>query len=147
MPAPDRPQATTAKPPNPAPGTVAAESTGELRLHDPVGAQDRHRPAARLSAAVPPSTSSTGQAKQGAQPRASRASWSAPVLALLCARAAGGWAEAALPVAVMELAHKFSVLHDDVMDTLRAPSARTHTWNWPRWPRKQAAVSGPSVPA
>jgi geranylgeranyl diphosphate synthase type I len=40
-----------------------------------------------------------------------------PALALLAARAAGGAAEAALPAAVAaELAHNFSLLHDDVMD-------------------------------
>jgi geranylgeranyl diphosphate synthase type I len=40
-----------------------------------------------------------------------------PALVLLTARAAGGTAEAALPAAVaVELAHNFSLLHDDVMD-------------------------------
>lgn len=40
-----------------------------------------------------------------------------PALALLSARAAGGAADAAVPVAVaMELVHDFSLLHDDVMD-------------------------------
>ncbi|MFI0479185.1 family 2 encapsulin nanocompartment cargo protein polyprenyl transferase [Actinomadura sp. 9N215] len=40
-----------------------------------------------------------------------------PALTLLTARAVGGTAEAALPAAVaVELAHNFSLLHDDVMD-------------------------------
>jgi geranylgeranyl diphosphate synthase, type I len=40
-----------------------------------------------------------------------------PALALLCAQAAGGDPEAAVPAAVaVELVHNFSLLHDDVMD-------------------------------
>jgi geranylgeranyl diphosphate synthase, type I len=40
-----------------------------------------------------------------------------PALALLCAQAAGGRPEAAVPAAVaVELVHNFSLLHDDVVD-------------------------------
>ncbi|GAA4231607.1 family 2 encapsulin nanocompartment cargo protein polyprenyl transferase [Actinomadura meridiana] len=53
-----------------------------------------------------------GRPASGASGKAIR-----PALALLAARAVGGTAESALPAAVAaELAHNFSLLHDDVMD-------------------------------
>ncbi|RFS81809.1 polyprenyl synthetase family protein [Actinomadura spongiicola] len=53
-----------------------------------------------------------GRSASGASGKAIR-----PALTLLAARAVGGAAETALPAAVaVELAHNFSLLHDDVMD-------------------------------
>jgi len=50
-------------------------------------------------------------------------------LVLLTARAAGGTAEAAVPAAVaVELAHNFSLLHDDVMDGDLVRRHRPATW-------------------
>ncbi|TDD73976.1 polyprenyl synthetase family protein, partial [Actinomadura darangshiensis] len=52
-----------------------------------------------------------------------------PALALLAAEAAGGTAGAALPAAVaVELAHNFSLLHDDVMDGDRTRRHRRTAW-------------------
>jgi geranylgeranyl diphosphate synthase, type I len=52
-----------------------------------------------------------------------------PALALLCARAAGGSAEDAVPAAVgAEFVHAFSLMHDDVMD--RDPMRRHRPAAW-----------------
>ncbi|MFJ2033394.1 family 2 encapsulin nanocompartment cargo protein polyprenyl transferase [Streptosporangium sp. NPDC087985] len=52
-----------------------------------------------------------------------------PALALLAAEAVGGGAAAALPAAVaVELAHNFSLLHDDVMDGDRTRRHRPTAW-------------------
>ena len=52
-----------------------------------------------------------------------------PALVLLSARAAGGTAETALPAAVaVELAHNFSLLHDDLMDGDLLRRHRPTTW-------------------
>ncbi|MFS0694429.1 polyprenyl synthetase family protein [Streptomyces nitrosporeus] len=53
-----------------------------------------------------------------------------PVLVLMCARAAGGQAEAAIPAAVaVELVHNFSLLHDDVMDGDATRRHRLTVWS------------------
>lgn len=52
-----------------------------------------------------------------------------PALTLLAAEAVGGTAAAALPAAVaVELAHNFSLLHDDVMDGDRTRRHRPTAW-------------------
>lgn len=52
-----------------------------------------------------------------------------PALALLCAESAGGSAEAAVPPAVaVELAHNFTLLHDDVLDHDRTRRHRPTAW-------------------
>jgi geranylgeranyl diphosphate synthase, type I len=52
-----------------------------------------------------------------------------PTLALLCARAAGAPPEAGVPAAVaVELAHNFSLLHDDVMDRDTERRHRATAW-------------------
>lgn len=52
-----------------------------------------------------------------------------PALVLLAAEAVGGGAAAALPAAVaVELAHNFSLLHDDVMDGDRTRRHRPTAW-------------------
>ncbi|MFD0688275.1 family 2 encapsulin nanocompartment cargo protein polyprenyl transferase [Actinomadura fibrosa] len=52
-----------------------------------------------------------------------------PALTLLTARAVGGTAAAALPAAVaVELAHNFSLVHDDVMDGDRTRRHRPTVW-------------------
>ncbi|MFF0310489.1 family 2 encapsulin nanocompartment cargo protein polyprenyl transferase [Streptosporangium sp. NPDC004379] len=52
-----------------------------------------------------------------------------PALALLAAEAVGGAAAAALPAAAaVELAHNFSLLHDDVMDGDRTRRHRPTAW-------------------
>ncbi|MEU8344089.1 family 2 encapsulin nanocompartment cargo protein polyprenyl transferase [Spirillospora sp. NPDC048832] len=52
-----------------------------------------------------------------------------PALAMLAAQAAGGTADAALPAAVaVELAHNFSLLHDDVMDGDTTRRHRPTAW-------------------
>ncbi|URN09947.1 polyprenyl synthetase family protein [Actinomadura madurae] len=52
-----------------------------------------------------------------------------PAFTLLAAEAAGGTAPAALPAAVaVELAHNFSLLHDDVMDGDRTRRHRPTAW-------------------
>ncbi|MGC5011860.1 family 2 encapsulin nanocompartment cargo protein polyprenyl transferase [Streptosporangium sp. DT93] len=52
-----------------------------------------------------------------------------PALALLSAEAAGGGAASALrPAAAVELAHDFSLLHDDVMDGDRTRRHRPTAW-------------------
>jgi geranylgeranyl diphosphate synthase, type I len=52
-----------------------------------------------------------------------------PALALLCAQAAGGNPEAAIPAAVaVELVHNFSILHDDVMDRDQMRRHRPAAW-------------------
>nr|BAC66492.1 farnesyl diphosphate synthase [Streptomyces argenteolus] len=52
-----------------------------------------------------------------------------PALVLLAAEAVGGAADAALPAAVaVELAHNFSLLHDDVMDGDRTRRHRPTAW-------------------
>lgn len=53
-----------------------------------------------------------------------------PTLTLLCARAAGGQADQALPAAVaVELVHNFSLLHDDVMDGDATRRHRRTVWS------------------
>lgn len=53
-----------------------------------------------------------------------------PALTLLCAQAAGGQAEQALPTAVaIELVHNFSLLHDDVMDGDAIRRHRRTVWS------------------
>ncbi|TYK53608.1 family 2 encapsulin nanocompartment cargo protein polyprenyl transferase [Actinomadura decatromicini] len=53
-----------------------------------------------------------------------------PALTLLAARAVGGTADAALPAAVaVELAHNFSLLHDDVMDGDLTRRHRPTAWS------------------
>ncbi|MUN36557.1 polyprenyl synthetase family protein [Actinomadura litoris] len=67
-----------------------------------------------------------------------------PALALLCGEAAGGRASSALPAAVaVELAHHFSLLHDDIMDgggtRRRRPAA------WTVFGAAQALLTGDSL--
>ena len=52
-----------------------------------------------------------------------------PALTLLCAQAAGGNPQAAVPAAVaIELVHNFSILHDDVMDRDQMRRHRPAAW-------------------
>ncbi|ADD41693.1 polyprenyl synthetase family protein [Stackebrandtia nassauensis] len=52
-----------------------------------------------------------------------------PALTLLCAEAAGGQADEAVPAAVaVELVHNFSLLHDDVIDGDRTRRHRATVW-------------------
>jgi geranylgeranyl diphosphate synthase type I len=52
-----------------------------------------------------------------------------PTMALLAAEAVGGTAEAALPAAAaVELAHNFSLIHDDVIDCDRTRRHRPTAW-------------------
>jgi geranylgeranyl diphosphate synthase type I len=53
-----------------------------------------------------------------------------PLLALLCAEAAGGAAEVAVPAAVaVELVHNFSLVHDDIMDGDHTRRHRPTVWS------------------
>ena len=65
-----------------------------------------------------------GQARAGDSGKAIR-----PSLAVLAAEAVGGSAEAALPAAsAVELAHNFSLVHDDVIDGDRTRRHRPTAW-------------------
>ena len=67
-----------------------------------------------------------------------------PALALLAAQAAGGTAAAALPAAVaVELAHNFSLLHDDVMDG--DPTRRHRPTAWTVFGENAAILAGDGV--
>ncbi|MEU2718374.1 polyprenyl synthetase family protein [Streptomyces sp. NPDC007205] len=107
---------TTTKDPSPVSGTIGPESIGELRSLTLSGLK---AVVGRLPASLQHVakyqfgwTDEKGRPTQGFPGKLVR-----PALALLCARAAGGRAEAAVPAAVaVELVHNFSVLHDDVMD-------------------------------
>ncbi|MFA1551046.1 family 2 encapsulin nanocompartment cargo protein polyprenyl transferase [Actinomadura chokoriensis] len=67
-----------------------------------------------------------------------------PALALLAAEAAGGTASAALPAAVaVELAHNFSLLHDDVMDG--DPTRRHRPTAWTVFGTDAAILAGDAL--
>ncbi len=53
-----------------------------------------------------------------------------PLICLLCARAAGGNAEQAIPAAAaIELVHNFSLVHDDIQDGSRYRRGRQAVWD------------------
>ncbi|MFB4306511.1 family 2 encapsulin nanocompartment cargo protein polyprenyl transferase [Actinomadura sp. GTD37] len=67
-----------------------------------------------------------------------------PALALLAAQAVGGTAAAALPAAVaVELAHNFSLLHDDVMDG--DPTRRHRPTAWAVFGTNAAVLAGDAL--
>ncbi|MGW7532236.1 family 2 encapsulin nanocompartment cargo protein polyprenyl transferase [Amycolatopsis sp. NPDC054798] len=67
-----------------------------------------------------------------------------PALVLLCAEACGGDPEDAVPAAVaVELAHNFSLLHDDVMDGDRTRRHRPTAWTV--FGTGQAVLAGDSL--
>ncbi|MER7541712.1 family 2 encapsulin nanocompartment cargo protein polyprenyl transferase [Spirillospora sp. NPDC127506] len=67
-----------------------------------------------------------------------------PALALLAAEAAGGTAASALPAAVaVELAHNFSLLHDDVMDG--DPTRRHRPTAWTVFGTNAAILAGDAL--
>ncbi len=64
-----------------------------------------------------------------------------PLLVLLCAQAAGGRWQDALPAAVsVELLHNFSLIHDDIQDN--SPLRRNRPTVWVRWGVPQAINCG-----
>lgn len=67
-----------------------------------------------------------------------------PLLTLLACAAAGGEAEAALPVAAgIELLHNFSLLHDDIQDN--SPLRRGRPTVWKLWGAPQAINAGDAL--
>jgi geranylgeranyl diphosphate synthase type I len=64
-----------------------------------------------------------------------------PLLVLLCAQAAGGRWQDALPAAVsVELLHNFSLIHDDIQDN--SPLRRNRPTVWVKWGAPQAINCG-----
>lgn len=64
-----------------------------------------------------------------------------PILVLLCAQAAGGDWQAALPAAAaVELLHNFSLIHDDIQDN--SPLRRGRATVWKLWGVPQAINAG-----
>ncbi|NLG96402.1 MAG: polyprenyl synthetase family protein [Chloroflexi bacterium] len=64
-----------------------------------------------------------------------------PLLVLLCAEAAGGCWQDALPAAVsVELLHNFSLIHDDIQDN--SPLRRGRPTVWVKWGQAQAINAG-----
>jgi geranylgeranyl diphosphate synthase type I len=64
-----------------------------------------------------------------------------PLLALLCAEAAGGgWRQALPAAAAVELLHNFSLIHDDIQDNSRLRRSRPTVWV--RWGVAQAINAG-----
>jgi geranylgeranyl diphosphate synthase type I len=67
-----------------------------------------------------------------------------PLLTLLCAMAAGGDWEKALPgAAAVELVHNFSLLHDDIQD--ESPTRRGRRTVWTIWGVAQAINAGDAL--
>lgn len=64
-----------------------------------------------------------------------------PLLVLLCAEAAGGTWQNALPAAAaVELLHNFSLIHDDIQDN--SPLRRNRPTVWVKWGQAQAINAG-----
>lgn len=64
-----------------------------------------------------------------------------PLLVLLCAAAAGGQWQRALPAAAaVEILHNFSLVHDDIQD--RSPMRRNRPTVWVKWGIAQAINTG-----
>src|SRR5512146_862573 len=64
-----------------------------------------------------------------------------PLLVLLCAEAAGGSWQNALPAAIaVELLHNFSLIHDDIQDN--SPLRRNRPTVWVKWGIPQAINAG-----
>src|SRR5512146_1389252 len=64
-----------------------------------------------------------------------------PLLVLLCAEAAGGTGQDALPAAAaVELLHNFSLIHDDIQDN--SPLRRNRPTVWVKWGQAQAINAG-----
>lgn len=67
-----------------------------------------------------------------------------PLLTLLCAMAAGGEWQKALPgAAAVELVHNFSLLHDDIQD--ESPTRRGRATVWTIWGVAQAINAGDAL--
>ncbi len=67
-----------------------------------------------------------------------------PLLTLLCAAAAGGDWQAALPAAAaVELVHNFSLIHDDIEDN--SPLRRGRPTIWSKWGIPQAINTGDAL--
>lgn len=67
-----------------------------------------------------------------------------PLLCLLCATAAGGDWQQALPLAAsIELIHNFSLIHDDIQDN--SPLRRGRPTVWQRWGQAQAINAGDAM--
>ena len=120
--------ATPPSPERPAP-TLDRTSAGELRsltLSGLRGAIDRlPDPLRHLAAYQFGWRDEHGRPADGSPGKLVR-----PALTFLCARAAGGGTEAAMPAAVaVELVHNFSVLHDDVMDGDAMRRHRPTVWS------------------
>ena len=64
-----------------------------------------------------------------------------PLLVLLCAQAAGGnWQDALPAAAAVELLHNFSLIHDDIQDN--SPLRRNRPTVWAKWGAPQAINTG-----
>lgn len=64
-----------------------------------------------------------------------------PLLVLLCAQAAGGdWQQALPAAAAVELLHNFSLVHDDIQD--QSPLRRSRPTVWVKWGAAQAINTG-----
>lgn len=84
-----------------------------------------------------------GWVGEGAGPEA-RGKRVRPLLTLLCAAAAGGDWQAALPAAAaVELIHNFSLIHDDIQD--RSPLRRGRRTVWTIWGEAQAINAGDTM--
>lgn len=80
---------------------------------------------------------------QGAGPEA-RGKRIRPLLVLLCAAAAGGEWQRALPAAAaVELVHNFSLVHDDIQD--QSPLRRGRATLWAQWGVAQAINAGDTL--
>ena len=67
-----------------------------------------------------------------------------PLLALLCAAAAGGDARRAAPLAAgVELLHNFTLVHDDIQD--QSPTRRHRATVWKLWGAAQAINAGDAL--
>jgi geranylgeranyl diphosphate synthase, type I len=67
-----------------------------------------------------------------------------PMLVLLCAEAAGGSAQSALPAAAaVELIHNFSLIHDDIEDNSQTRRGRQTVWM--KWGIPQAINTGDAL--
>lgn len=113
MTVPDRPASDTTRTPLPAPGKASIDALRSLTLSGLRNAVGQLSPPLRHTAEY-----QFGWADEAGRPvRSHPGKLVRPCVALLCARAQGGAAEAALPAAVaVELVHNVSLLHDDVMD-------------------------------
>ena len=123
------PKGATRTLPNHSRGTIATENIGEPHYLTLSGLKTvvgrLHAPIQRLAEYQFGWKDEEGRLVQGSPGKLIR-----PTLTLMCARAAGGQAEAAVPAAVaVELVHNFSLLHDDVMDGDATRRHRRTVWS------------------